>query len=163
MSNIEANNCSAPELGLVPGSAAFRKWWHNIGSGMPPRTDEDMETHTRRLCEIAWNAAIGSCDRDFALLESGTILLAGSHFIRQDLRSAIEAGMREANAGAVPRLRGLSRTVEVLKAEVKRLSRGWRSDQRLFLGALQLLKEAGCPPDSQDLIDAADRSDEQNT
>ena len=51
---------------------------------------------------------------------------------------------------------------EIVCEEMTRLYRAWGSDQRLFRGALQLLKEAGCPPNSQDLIDAADRFDEQN-
>ena len=38
----------------APGSA-FDVWWHNEGSGMPPLPGEDSETHTRRICEIAWS------------------------------------------------------------------------------------------------------------
>ncbi len=37
----------------------FDNWWHEIGSGLPPAGNEDKETHTRRVCLLAWNAAIG--------------------------------------------------------------------------------------------------------
>ncbi len=34
-----------------------KQWWHNIGSGIIPREDDDMEDHTKRVSEAAWNAA----------------------------------------------------------------------------------------------------------
>ena len=35
--------------------SAFERWWHEEGSGMPPRPDEDAEDHVRRITEIAWS------------------------------------------------------------------------------------------------------------
>ena len=42
--------------------SAFDVWWHNEGSGMPSLPGEDAETHVRRICKIAWNAAINAAD-----------------------------------------------------------------------------------------------------
>lgn len=36
----------------------FDDWWAKEGSGMPPLANEDAETHTRRVCEIAWRNAV---------------------------------------------------------------------------------------------------------
>jgi hypothetical protein len=33
---------------------AFRKWWHNEGSGMPPLPSEEAEEHVKRISQIAW-------------------------------------------------------------------------------------------------------------
>ena len=33
---------------------AWRRWWHNEGSGMPPIKGEDAETHVKRITQIAW-------------------------------------------------------------------------------------------------------------
>ena len=35
--------------------AAYRRWWENEGSGMPPQPDDDCETHAARITEIAWS------------------------------------------------------------------------------------------------------------
>lgn len=35
--------------------SAFERWWHDEGSGMPPKPDEDAEAHVRRITEIAWS------------------------------------------------------------------------------------------------------------
>jgi hypothetical protein len=45
----------------------------------------------------------------------------------------------------------------ILWDEIERLRRGWRSDQEVLRGALQLLKEAGLSPGSAELIAAAER------
>lgn len=57
-------------------------------------------------------------------------------------------------------------TVTILADEVRRLSeeitditRLWHSDQAVFCGALQILKEAGKEPGSAELIAAAERFD----
>lgn len=34
---------------------AFNIWWHNEGSGMPPRRDEDAYEHVHRVAQIAWS------------------------------------------------------------------------------------------------------------
>ncbi len=34
---------------------AFNRWWHDEGSGLPPKEGEDRETHMRRVAEIAWS------------------------------------------------------------------------------------------------------------
>jgi len=34
--------------------STFEHWWHEEGSGMPPKVGEDAETFARRMCEIAW-------------------------------------------------------------------------------------------------------------
>lgn len=39
----------------LSSSAAFERWWHEEGSGMPPKENEDRETHMRRVAEIAWS------------------------------------------------------------------------------------------------------------
>jgi len=36
--------------------AAFDKWWHEEGSGMPLRPNEDFENHARRVSYVAWLA-----------------------------------------------------------------------------------------------------------
>lgn len=33
---------------------AFKKWWHNEGSGMTPLANEDTEEHVKRVSQIAW-------------------------------------------------------------------------------------------------------------
>ena len=33
----------------------FEEWWHNEGSGVPPRPDEDHHEHVKRMCRIAWS------------------------------------------------------------------------------------------------------------
>ena len=32
----------------------FDAWWNAEGSGLLPRSFDDMESHTRRVAEIAW-------------------------------------------------------------------------------------------------------------
>lgn len=32
----------------------FHTWWHNEGSGITLREDEDIEEFVKRVCEIAW-------------------------------------------------------------------------------------------------------------
>ena len=32
----------------------FERWWHEEGSGMPPRDNEDHHEHVKRLCKLAW-------------------------------------------------------------------------------------------------------------
>lgn len=91
---------------LPPGSPAFERWWNDEGSGMAPRAGEDQEMHARRVAEIAWlngwYLASLPGEKDKLLLDSGTILLSSMgeriHYVAQDLRRAIEAGMREANS-----------------------------------------------------------------
>lgn len=45
----------------------------------------------------------------------------------------------------------------VVQREIDAIYRKWDADKRLFSGAMQLLKERGGMPCSQELIDAADR------
>ena len=33
---------------------AFENWWREEGS-CPPLPDQDLEEHTKRMCEIAWS------------------------------------------------------------------------------------------------------------
>lgn len=33
----------------------FNTWWHNEGSGMPPKADEDAYEHVLRVSRIAWS------------------------------------------------------------------------------------------------------------
>jgi hypothetical protein len=39
----------------VAEGSAFNRWWHDEGSGMSPKPNEDAETHVRRITEIAWS------------------------------------------------------------------------------------------------------------
>jgi hypothetical protein len=32
----------------------FETWWHEEGSGMPPKPGEDAEEHVKRVSKIAW-------------------------------------------------------------------------------------------------------------
>ena len=32
----------------------FEIWWYNEGSDLAPIDGEDKETHTKRVCRIAW-------------------------------------------------------------------------------------------------------------
>jgi hypothetical protein len=36
-------------------SDRFDRWWYDEGSGMTPADPSDIETHTRRVAEIAWS------------------------------------------------------------------------------------------------------------
>lgn len=58
-----------------------------------------------------------------------------------------------------PKMPGWAVVAQILCDEVARMERGWRSDQRLMRGALQLISEANVMPDSTALIAAADRFD----
>lgn len=33
---------------------AFAIWWKDEGSGMTPKPDDDMESHAKRISQIAW-------------------------------------------------------------------------------------------------------------
>jgi hypothetical protein len=45
----------------VSDCSGFDAWWHNEGSGIVPRPDDDMESHAHRVAEIAWkNSKKGS-------------------------------------------------------------------------------------------------------
>jgi hypothetical protein len=46
-------------MDLIPEIAAFERWWHEEGSGMPPLDGEDAETHVHRVSRIAWLVAVG--------------------------------------------------------------------------------------------------------
>lgn len=35
----------------------FSNWWANVGSGITPKKNHDLEEHTERIAEIAWNVA----------------------------------------------------------------------------------------------------------
>ena len=35
-----------------------KQWWHNIGSGIQPLKNDDMESHAERISEATWNAAV---------------------------------------------------------------------------------------------------------
>lgn len=37
---------------------SFDGWWFNTGSGIIPNEDEDQETHTKRVAEMAYQVAI---------------------------------------------------------------------------------------------------------
>jgi len=37
-----------------PDDIAFETWWHNEGSGMPPKGGEDIEEHVKRVSHTAW-------------------------------------------------------------------------------------------------------------
>ena len=36
--------------------ARFTQWWWEVGSGMPPATDEDRSEHVTRVCREAFHA-----------------------------------------------------------------------------------------------------------
>lgn len=36
----------------------FDRWWHNEGSGMPPKDGEDQEEFMRRVAQIAWDNGV---------------------------------------------------------------------------------------------------------
>ena len=36
-------------------AGGFAEWWHEIGSGITPKQDEDQEEHARRVAQAAWN------------------------------------------------------------------------------------------------------------
>ncbi len=36
---------------------AFKEWWHNVGSGIIPFKEADMESHAHRIAKAAWRAA----------------------------------------------------------------------------------------------------------
>jgi hypothetical protein len=57
---------SEPSKGRASDMAAFERWWHDEGSGMPPRKGEDRETHVRRICEIAWSNGAYVAERRIA-------------------------------------------------------------------------------------------------
>ena len=47
---------------LWPAEDAFRSWWDNEGSGMPPEPDEETSAHAERIAKIAWaNGAYTGC------------------------------------------------------------------------------------------------------
>ncbi len=35
--------------------SGFSTWWHQEGSDLRPRPEEDAEEFARRICEIAWD------------------------------------------------------------------------------------------------------------
>lgn len=35
--------------------ADFNIWWEKEGSGITPRAGDDMESHAKRVAEIAWS------------------------------------------------------------------------------------------------------------
>jgi len=37
---------------------SHKNWWHNIGSGIPPLSTDDMESHANKVSKEAWDAAI---------------------------------------------------------------------------------------------------------
>jgi len=39
---------------LWPAEDAFRSWWDNEGSGMPPKSDEETSVYAERIAKIAW-------------------------------------------------------------------------------------------------------------
>ena len=39
---------------LWPAEDAFRSWWDNEGSGMPPKSDEETSAYAERIAKIAW-------------------------------------------------------------------------------------------------------------
>lgn len=47
-------DAEAEEITTSPDESAFDEWWNNEGSGMPPLTGEDAETHVHRISRIAW-------------------------------------------------------------------------------------------------------------
>ena len=36
----------------------FDYWWHETGSGIKPLEGDDMESHARRVSEVAWSVAM---------------------------------------------------------------------------------------------------------
>ena len=34
---------------------AYKAWWHNVGSGIIPLLNEDMEEFAHRITQIAWS------------------------------------------------------------------------------------------------------------
>jgi hypothetical protein len=51
-------------------TAAFNRWWHDEGSGLPPLGEEDQSEHVRRVCEIAWaNGAYSEASRILRLMK----------------------------------------------------------------------------------------------
>lgn len=37
----------------------FELWWYEVGSGIPINATDDIEEHTKKIAELAWNAATG--------------------------------------------------------------------------------------------------------
>jgi hypothetical protein len=37
---------------------AFETWWYDIGSGVCPEEGDDMESHARRVAQMAWDAGL---------------------------------------------------------------------------------------------------------
>ncbi len=50
-------NCGAPLSDRLNSLVGFRNWWWNVGSGIGPKENHDMEEHASRISEIAWDAA----------------------------------------------------------------------------------------------------------
>ena len=50
----EGEDLPQPAGSSAPACPGFDVWWHNEGSGIVPRQDDDMESHAKRVAEIAW-------------------------------------------------------------------------------------------------------------
>ena len=37
-----------------------KQWWYNIGSGIQPLKNDDMESHAERISQATWPAAVAS-------------------------------------------------------------------------------------------------------
>lgn len=80
----------------------------------------------------------------------------------QAARNAWARGIHTCNTGCSRPLCVARRENARLREERDDIMRRWDSDKRIFCGALQLLKEAGLSPGSEELIAAAERFDMPN-
>ena len=48
-------------------SNEFGQWWKDVGSGITPLQDDDMENHAKRVAEATWNYAIELLDNQFSI------------------------------------------------------------------------------------------------
>jgi hypothetical protein len=43
----------------------FETWWHNEGSGILPRKNDDMESHAHRVARLAWKRATYKAEESY--------------------------------------------------------------------------------------------------
>jgi hypothetical protein len=72
-------------------SDRFDRWWYDEGSGMTPADPSDIETHTRRVAEIAWsNGEYVASERHEAEIARLRTILAAARLLVADLRGGVE-------------------------------------------------------------------------
>ena len=42
----------------------FEEWWNSVGSGIIPDKCEDMETHTKKVCEFLFNVMTNAKNKE---------------------------------------------------------------------------------------------------